>query len=177
MNIGLSIIPGEAHSKIDHPHSRRPALKKIILFGAFSAFVTGIAIGAQATLSGRVGSQIGPLRTGLLTNIAGGVFALLGLGVYTLLPSIESGEITMRAVVLMLTSGFLGVCIVAGVSFSVQRAGVAAGMAAIILGQMLVSTFADTRGLGGADPIPMDPRRVAGLLVMAAAMYLLLPKG
>ena len=145
--------------------------------GTYEADVGRLSATSAAIVLGISNLRKRPLRTGLITNIACGVFALLGLGVYLLFPAIESGEMTRRAVVLMCISGFLGVCLVIGVSFSVQRAGVAAGMAAIILGQMLVSTLADIQGWGGADPIPLEPRRVAGLLVMSAAVYLLLPRG
>lgn len=74
------------------------------------------------------------------------------------------------------TAGLLGILIVTGVSFSLQRAGIAAGLATIILGQMLVSIIVDTRGIGGAVPIPLSFRRITGILLLSVSVYLLLPK-
>jgi uncharacterized membrane protein YdcZ (DUF606 family) len=53
---------------------------------------------------------------------------------------------------------------------------VAAGLAAVILGQFLFGVIADSFGLGGMQPIPLDLRRVIGLAVMALSVFLLLPK-
>jgi len=78
--------------------------------------------------------------------------------------------------VMLIIAGALGIMIITGVSFSLQKAGVAAGLATLILGQMVVSVIIDARGLGGAAPIPITWPRILGLLVMAAGVYLLLPK-
>jgi uncharacterized membrane protein YdcZ (DUF606 family) len=53
---------------------------------------------------------------------------------------------------------------------------VTAGVAAIILGQLLVSVIVDTIGWGGAEPIPLSLRHIVGLAIMAIAVYLLLPR-
>ena len=73
-------------------------------------------------------------------------------------------------------SGGLGILIVIGVSFSLRYTGVTAGTAAIILGQLLVSTIVDATGLSGQAPIPINWQRVAGLLVMGLAIFLLVPR-
>jgi uncharacterized membrane protein YdcZ (DUF606 family) len=151
-------------------------MKNILFIGVLTALGTGIAIGIQATLTSRAGTIIGPIRTGLITNIAGGVFALVALGIAFALPIRETGDIPSRAIAMMLLAGFFGVFIVVGVSFSLQRTGVTAGLATIILGQMFVSTIVDTTGWGGAEPIPLTLSRVGGLLVMALAVYMLLPR-
>jgi uncharacterized membrane protein YdcZ (DUF606 family) len=69
-------------------------------------------------------------------------------------------------------AGALGIAIITGVAFSLQRTGVAI----IILGQLVVSVIVDTRGVGGVEPIPLSVQRVAGLLVMAVAVFLLMPR-
>ena len=53
-------------------------------------------------------------------------------------------------------SGALGIIIIMGISFSISRAGVAAGLAAVIFGQFLFGVIADSFGLGGIQPIPLD---------------------
>jgi uncharacterized membrane protein YdcZ (DUF606 family) len=70
----------------------------------------------------------------------------------------------------------LGIFIVSGVAFSLQRTGVAAGVAALFMGQMIVGMIVDTLGRAGGEAIPLDARRIARLIVMAVALVLLLPR-
>lgn len=152
-------------------------MKNVLLIGAGVALITGIMIGSQATLSGRLGSIIGPIKTGLMMNMAGGLLAFTIYIITLVLPIVkEEGAVTPRAWVMLIVGGVLGVFIVVGVSFSISRVGVTAGLGTIILGQMLVSSIVDVSGWGGAEPIPMTMSRVAGLLILGLAVYLLLPK-
>jgi len=88
----------------------------------------------------------------------------------------EIGNITRPAFIITLVSGALGILIIMGISFSISRAGMAAGMAAVIFGQFLFGVIADTLGLAGLAPIPLDLRRIIGLAVMAVSVILLLPR-
>lgn len=151
-------------------------MRTAIIVGAFAALATGVAIGVQATLTSRVGGIIGNIRTGLLTNFLGG--AIAGVVVLILFWRQGSGvwKIPTTTIVMVAISGTLGILIITGLSFSLQRAGVAAGLATIILGQLIVSVIVDTRGIGNVEPIPLTIQRVGGLFVMAAAVYLLMPR-
>jgi uncharacterized membrane protein YdcZ (DUF606 family) len=64
-----------------------------------------------------------------------------------------------------------------GISFSLQRAGVAAGLASVILGQLALSFVIDALGIGGVEPIPISAARIMGIVVSGFGVYLLLPKG
>jgi uncharacterized membrane protein YdcZ (DUF606 family) len=151
-------------------------VKNAILMGGIIALITGIAIGIQSFLSGRAGVLIGPVNTGFWTNFLGGTLAgILILGLSTFV-SPEFKSITWPAFAITLISGALGIIIIMGISFSISRAGVAAGLAAVILGQFVFGVIADSFGLGGTQPIPLDLRRVIGLAVMALSVFLLLPK-
>jgi uncharacterized membrane protein YdcZ (DUF606 family) len=66
--------------------------------------------------------------------------------------------------------------IIMGVSFSISKAGVAAGLATMLWGQMAFGALADTLGWGGFDPIPLDTKRILGLVLMAVSILLLVPK-
>lgn len=77
---------------------------------------------------------------------------------------------------MLVIAGTLGIMIITGISFSLQRTGVAAGFATIILGQMTVSLIADAHGWGGADPVPVTIPRIIGLVIIAAGVFLILPK-
>jgi len=147
-----------------------------IITGAALAALTGIAIAIQSTISSRVGTQIGDIRTGILTNTMGGVIAGGMMLVWLLLAGPETWKIPPVLIGATAVSGLLGVLIVTGISFSLQRAGVAAGLAGVIFGQLLLSAVIDSFGVGGVDPIPITLTRILGLLVTGFGVYLLLPK-
>ena len=148
-----------------------------IITGAVIASLTGIAIALQSTISSRVGAQIGDIRTGILTNLMGGIIAG-GLMLVWLLRD-GPAEWKLPAAVFGLTalSGLLGVLIITGISFSLQRAGIAAGLAGVIFGQLLLSSLIDSLGIGAAEPIPFTLARGTGLIVTGIGVYLLLPRG
>ncbi len=151
-------------------------MKNIIILGGVSALSTGILIGLQSLLSGRAGNLVGPINTAFWTNFLGGCLAgLLMLGISTW-RGFNSVQIMQPAFWMVLTAGALGILIVMGVSFSISKAGVTAGLAAVIWGQMAFGLLADTLGWGGMDPIPLDARRAAGLAIMAISLFFLLPR-
>jgi transporter family-2 protein len=140
------------------------------------AIGSGVCIGTQATLTNRVGDLIGSMRAGLVINTAGGLIAIMILLLLLATQGLGGWGLTNRVLTLTLAAGALGVFIIAGVAFSLQGTGVAAGVASLVMGQMVIGTIIDTTGLAGGDPIPLTLQRVAGLVVMALAIYLLLPR-
>jgi transporter family-2 protein len=147
-----------------------------IYIGAAVALLTGIAIAVQSTFTSRVGSILGDVRTGILTNTMGGVIAASLMLVWLVREGPQVWKVPPLVIGLTIISGILGVLIVTGISFSLQRAGVAAGLASVILGQLLLSTIIDTVGWGGVDPIPLSASRIIGLLITGAGVYLMLPR-
>jgi len=151
-------------------------LKSSVIVGVLGALATGLVIGIQSTISSRSGGLIGDLRTGLLTNAIGGVIAGLIVLLLVLRQGVGPWRPPTAVTVTLAISGILGIGIITGIAFSLQRTGVAAGIATLIAGQLVISVIVDSKGIGGVDPIPLTPQRVLGLAVMAAAVYLLLPK-
>jgi transporter family-2 protein len=141
-----------------------------------AAIGSGLLIGTQASLTNRVGETIGSMRAGRVINMAGGAVAVSILFLLMASQGIGGWGISNRVLILTLSAGALGVLIIAGVAFSLQGTGVAAGVASMVMGQMIIGTIIDTTGISGADPIPLTLQRVAGLVVMALAIYLLLPR-
>ena len=151
-------------------------MKNEILIGGAAALITGITIGVQSFLTGRAERLIGSVNTGFWTNFLGGILAgilILGLSKFV---DPKIGVINKPAFILTLVSGALGIIIISGVAFSISKAGLAAGLAAVIFGQLLFGTIADAIGLGGSDIIPLDLRRLAGLALMTISVLLLLPR-
>ena len=152
-------------------------MKLSIVTGALVALLTGIAIAVQSTITSRVGSQIGDIRTGILTNTLGGVAAGALMLVWVLREGPQIWKVPPVVIGVTALSGILGVLIITGISFSLQRAGIAAGLASVILGQLALSFLIDSLGLGGGEPIPVSASRIVGILISGLGVYLLLPKG
>lgn len=155
---------------------RRINLTYLVLLGILAALITGITIGMQSTLSSRIGSLIGDFKTGVLLNAIGGLIAGLIFIILLMVKGKGFWQFPGTTLVMLIVAGAMGILIITGVSFSLQKAGVAAGLATLILGQMAISVIVDAKGWGGATPIPITWPRILGLLVMAAGVYLLLPK-
>jgi len=148
-----------------------------IITGALVALLTGIAITVQSTMTSRVGGIIGDIRTGILTNTLGGIAAGSLMLIWLLREGPEVWKVPPVVIGVTALSGMLGVLIITGISFSLQRAGVAAGLASVILGQLVISFLVDSLGIGGVEPIPISATRILGILVSGFGVYLLLPKG
>jgi len=148
-------------------------MQQLTLTGLAVALGSGLAIGIQATLFTLVGRSIGPVRASLILNVTGGIVAgiiMLGvLGIGGTKPWSISRSTWITAVIAVT----LGLFIVTGVTLAFQRTGVATGIATVFLGQMLIGILVDALGLAGAEAIPLDLRRLLGLVVMAVAIVLL----
>lgn len=151
-------------------------MKNMVFLGALGALITGIAIGIQAYFNGRTGSLIGPFQTGLWTNFLGGALAGILILTFVLAQGKTAWQLPGNSFLTLVASGALGILIITGITFSVNRAGIAASLTGTLFGQLLIGVIADSMGWGGAEPIPLDLRRVAGLLVMALSVILLLPR-
>jgi len=152
-------------------------MKLSIITGALVALLTGIAIAAQSSMASRVGGIIGDIRTGILINTMGGIAAGSLMLIWLLREGPQVWKIPPVVFGIAALSGILGVFIVTGISFSLQRAGVAAGLASVILGQLALSFVIDALGIGGLEPIPISATRILGIMVSGFGVYLLLPKG
>ena len=151
-------------------------MKLSIITGAIVALLTGIAIATQSTITSRVGAQIGDIKTGLLTNTLGGLAAGTLMLIWLIREGPQTWKLPTAAVGITAISGILGILIITGISFSLQRAGIAAGLASVIFGQLILSTIIDSFGLGGTAPIPLSGARILGLISIGFGVYLLLPK-
>lgn len=151
-------------------------LSTYLILGIFGALLTGLAIGTQSTFTSRIGTMIGSLRTGVLMNLIGGGISGIIFLILVLVNGKTYAKAPPAAWLMLAIAGTLGIMIITGISFSLQRAGIAAGLATVVFGQLLISLIADAKGWGGAAPIPVTLPRVFGLVIIAAGVFLLLPK-
>ena len=151
-------------------------MSSLFIVGILIAILAGVFVGIQTTFSSRIGAQIGPVLTGLYINLLGGLVAgIILLGV-VVTRGWGAVAIPRETGIYLTVAGSLGLLIVMGVSLAFGRIGVTAGTAAVILGQIVVGVVVDTLGLAGAAPVPLEGRRILGLLVLGVAVFLLLPK-
>jgi transporter family-2 protein len=139
------------------------------------AMLTGISLGIQATINSQIGTRIGSIATGLLVIAAGGVLSAVAIVVLgNRLVDFQSAGFKQSALGIA-AAGILAIIAIAGTAYALPRISVAAGLASIILGQMLVAVIVDTTGWGGVQQIPLNAERVIGLVLLTVAVWLLAP--
>jgi transporter family-2 protein len=148
-------------------------MQDVTLTGAAVALGSGLAIGIQATLFTLIGRSIGPVRASLVLNVTGGIIAGIVLLAALGIGGSKQWHISRGTLIFAVIAVTLGLFIVTGVTLAFQRTGVALGVATVFLGQMLIGILVDALGWSGGEAIPLDPRRILGLVVMAVAILLL----
>jgi bacterial/archaeal transporter family-2 protein len=133
--------------------------------------LTGALIALQSSWSGLAGKQLGALNATLLGLVAGGFTAAVILvfrrGVAT--------EALTASTWYVVGTGVSGIVIGSSISFVVQRVGVTATLTGIMLGQLLVAFVIDLLGWSGTT-IPLETKRVIGLLLLIVAVYFIVPR-
>lgn len=150
-------------------------MRSTLLLGTIAALVAGVAVSAQASILASLGRSVGALRAGLLTYTLGGALAALALLVLTMRWAPPTGQHPRDALLWSATAGACGVVILTAIAYSTARVSVAAGLGVILVGQMATAFVFDALGLGGIT-VPVDARRLLGLVVIGAGTYLLLPR-
>jgi len=148
-------------------------MQEITRTGLAVALGSGLAIGFQATLFTLIGRSIGPVRASLILNVTGGIVAGIIMLAFLGVQGNKQWHIPRSTLIFAVIAVTVGIFIVTGVAFAFQRTGVAAGVATLFLGQMLIGIVVDALGLAGAEAVPLDLRRLLGLVVMAVAIVLL----
>jgi bacterial/archaeal transporter family-2 protein len=140
-------------------------------FSIVLALLTGTLVALQSSWSGLAGKQLGALNANLLGLVLGGTLSLLILAVKRGVPS-QALESSLGYIIGLSVSSIL---IGASISFLVQRVGVTTSLTGLLLGQLLTALLIDTFGWGGVT-IPLEERRVIGLMLLGLAVYLMMPR-
>ncbi|MCW8884033.1 MAG: DMT family transporter [Motiliproteus sp.] len=132
------------------------------------ALVGGIAVSLQGQFMGLMDRQIGTLESVFLTYGIGGVLVTLLLLFY------RGGNIGQWQQLpwWTLSSGLLGLVIVASIGISVSRIGALAGFTLIVAAQFISAALIDHFGLFGAEIRTMDLSKLAGVSVIIAGVWL-----
>lgn len=152
-------------------------MQKSILIAIVVALGSGLAIGVQSSLINMAGKITGATLTGLFVNFLAGAAAGIILAVISFRQGgVSFFELKASTVGIIAAAGILGIGIIMGIAYSLPKIGVAAGLSAIIAGQMLVGVLVDTFGLARGEAIPLSWSRIGGLVLLALGTWAILPK-
>ena len=128
----------------------------------------GIAVGLQSPLASLLSQRLGMLESIFIVHIGGAIFSLLPL------VFLGGGRLGQWRTVpwYALVAGIFGLVVIAAVSFTIPRVGVAAAITTVVAGQILMSAVLDQFGWLGATVRPLDAPRVLGLAVVMLGVWL-----
>lgn len=145
-------------------------MNNVVLLGLM--FCGGIAVAVQPSLNGRLAQKIGVIESSCI-SFAVGTLVLLG-------GALLAGKGSFKGVVLAswweLTGGLLGAFFVTMTIVAVPRIGTTSAMAAVIGAQLTTGILLDHFGLFGFRTIPLDGKRLLGVLLLMAGTALIFRK-
>lgn len=139
------------------------------LFLLLITIISGMGVGAQASINAGLGRKVGAFEAALVSFAIGTlllslVVIFLGKGSLLQLANVSRWQ---------LTGGVLGAVFVTAIILSVPKIGAAAAVTAGITGQILMSIVIDHYGFFGVQRIPFDWQRLLGVCLLALALYLI----
>jgi transporter family-2 protein len=128
----------------------------------------GIAVGLQSPLASMLSQRLGMFESVFIVHLGGAVIALVPLLLY------GGGRLGQwrSAPWYALCAGVFGLIVIAAISYTIPRVGVAAAITTIVAGQILVAALLDHFGLLGATVRPLDLPRLLGLAVVMMGVWL-----
>ena len=136
----------------------------IILIG----LVGGIAVGIQSPMASMITQRLGLFESVFIIHIGGAIIALIPILIY------GGGKLSQWRSVpwYVLGAGAFGLVVIAAISFTIPRVGVAAAITTVVAGQVLAGALIDHFGLLEAHLRPMDLTRAIGLAVVLFGVWL-----
>ncbi|WP_409298506.1 DMT family transporter [Peribacillus sp. SCS-26] len=132
------------------------------------AFVGGLAIAVQAQVNGALGRKAGSIEAAFISFLLGTtvlffVLVFFGKGNLLAVGSVPKWQ---------LLGGLLGAFYVFVMVLTVPKIGVAATFVAVIAGQMILGLVIDHYGLMGGVRDPINAKKIMGILLLFASLYL-----
>ena len=136
----------------------------IILIG----LAGGIAVGIQSPMASMITQRLGLFESVFIIHIGGAIIALIPILIY------GGGKLSQWRSVpwYVLGAGAFGLVVIAAISFTIPRVGVAAAITTVVAGQVLAGALIDHFGLLEAHLRPMDLTRAIGLAVVLFGVWL-----
>ncbi|MDH3296876.1 MAG: DMT family transporter [Gemmatimonadota bacterium] len=139
-----------------------------LLLALAIAFVGGLAIGLQSPLASMMSQRIGSLESAFVVHLGGALIASIPLLVMGGGHLSKWREVPAYA----LLSGGLGLVLIAAISYSIPRIGLANTVAPLIAAQLVAGAVLDHFGLLGLEVRLLDPARAVGLGLLLAGVWL-----
>jgi transporter family-2 protein len=135
-------------------------------------FIAGSATSIQAGVNGALGKKVGIIEAAFVSFLIGTIFLSI------LMIFLRKGNIqhVIDVPKWQLTGGLLGSFYIIIMVVAVPRIGIAAALITLIMGQVVSSTVIDHFGIIGDKNIPIDWKRITGLLFMGIALFLFYKK-
>jgi len=136
----------------------------IILIGVTG----GVAVGLQSPMASLLTQKLGFFESAFIVHIGGAVIALTPLLIYS------GGKLSQWRSVPWYTlgAGVFGLIVIAAISYTIPRVGVAAAVTMVVAGQVLAGAIIDHFGLLESTLRPMDLTRAIGLAVVLFGVWL-----
>ncbi len=144
------------------------------VFYAALMLVAGLGIPIMAALNGGLG--------GKLQNPALATTILLLVGLLIAITFLFAVEGTPSKLYVASTpwyyyfGGFFVMFYILSITWVAPRFGVANAVSFVLLGQLIAMSFIDHYGFFGAQQYTLTPKRIAGLVLMAAGVFMVLSK-
>lgn len=133
----------------------------------FAMLAGGVAVAVQPSINARLAEKTGFLQAATV-SFAVGTLVLLFLSLCVRQGSLKRA---VEADWWQLTGGFYGAFFVSMTIFAVPRIGTTAVLALTIVSQLVAGLIMDHYGLLGMQGIPMDGKRVFGVLLLLIGVY------
>lgn len=135
-------------------------------------FCGGITVALQPSINGRLAQKIGVIESSCISFAVGTLVLLCGVmlagkGSFKGLAAVSWWE---------LTGGVLGAFFVTMTIIAVPRIGTTSAMAAVIGAQLTAGILLDHFGLFGFKTIPLDGKRLVGVVLLMAGTALIFRK-
>jgi len=136
----------------------------IILIG----LVGGVAVGLQSPMASMLTQRLGVFESIFIVHIGGALIALIPLLIYS------GGKLSQwrSAPWYTLGAGVFGLIVIAAISYTIPRVGVAAAVTTVVAGQVLAGALIDHYGILDAAVRPLDMTRIIGLAVVLFGVWL-----
>ena len=135
----------------------------------FLMVIAGVAVAVQPSINARLAEKVGYLQSATI-SFAVGTLVLLLISLSTRQGSFRNiGGVDWW----QLSGGLFGAFFVTMTIVGVPRIGITAVLALTIVSQLLAGLVMDHYGLFGMRGIPLDPKRVAGVVLLLVGVALI----
>lgn len=132
----------------------------------------GMCVCMEISLNSLLGRHVGVLRSALAPFITG-IVALLAILFFVTGDRLGSSQEWLKAPWYSLFGGIFAAAFVAINIFIVPKVGIAAGLSAVIVGQLLLSMIWDAFGCFGLQCIPISLPRILGVVFLLVGVRLM----